>query len=142
MKYFVKQLTVFLENKPGELASFTHILRDKNVNIKSLILVESTEYGLVRAIVDNPQKAKAVLESAGLSVRFSDVLAVKIKDEVGSFDRIVTILSKNGINILYTYSFYSSNSGIFIFSVDNLQKGVDVLLEARENVLEAEYFYE
>jgi hypothetical protein len=142
MKYFVKQLTVFLENKPGELASFTHILSDKNVNIKSLILVESTEYGLVRAIVDNPQKAKAVLESAGLSVRFGDVLAVKIKDEVGSFDRIVTILSTNSINILYTYSFYSANSGIFIFSVDNLQKGVDVLLEAKENVLEAAYFYE
>ncbi|MDR1614037.1 MAG: amino acid-binding protein [Campylobacteraceae bacterium] len=142
MKYFVKQLTVFLENKPGELASFTHILSSKSVNIKSLILVESTEYGLVRAIVDNPQKAKAVLESAGLSVRFSDVLAVKIKDEIGSFDRIVTILSKNGINILYTYSFYSSNSGIFIFSIDDLQKGVDVLLAAKENVLEAAYFYE
>ncbi|MDR2081811.1 MAG: amino acid-binding protein [Campylobacteraceae bacterium] len=142
MKYFVKQLTVFLENKPGELASFTHILSGKNVNIKSLILVESTEYGLVRAIVDNPQKAKAVLESAGLSVRFSDVLAVKIKDEVGSFDRIVTILSKNDINILYTYSFYSANSGIFIFSIDNLQKGINTLLEANENVLEAAYFYE
>ncbi|MDR0579846.1 MAG: hypothetical protein LBG21_04515, partial [Campylobacteraceae bacterium] len=67
---------------------------------------------------------------------------VKIKDEVGSFDRIVTNLSKNSINILYTYSFYSANSGIFIFSVDNLQKGVDVLLEAKENVLEAAYFYE
>ncbi|MDR2654112.1 MAG: hypothetical protein LBB39_02280, partial [Mycoplasmataceae bacterium] len=119
-----------------------HILRDKSVNIKSLILVESTEYGLVRAIVNNPQKAKAVLESAGLSVRFSDVLAVKIKDEVGSFDRIVSTLSKNDINILYTYSFYSSNSGIFIFSIDNLQKGVDVLLEAKEDVLEAAYFYE
>jgi hypothetical protein len=96
----------------------------------------------VRAIVNNPQKAKAVLESAGLSVRFSDVLAVKIKDEVGSFDRIVSTLSKNDINILYTYSFYSSNSGIFIFSIDNLQKGVDVLLEAKEDVLEAAYFYE
>ncbi|MDR0408027.1 MAG: amino acid-binding protein [Campylobacteraceae bacterium] len=142
MKYFVKQLTVFLENKPGELASFTHILSSKNVNIKSLILVESTEYGLVRAIVDNPQKAKAVLESAGLSVRFGDVLAVKIKDEVGSFDRIVTILSENDINILYTYSFYSANSGIFIFSIDNLQKGINMLLEAKENVLEAAYFYE
>jgi len=141
MKYFVKQLTVFLENKPSELASFTHILRDKNVNIKSLILVESTDFGLVRSIVDNPQKAKAVLESAGLSVRFSDVLAVKIKDEIGSFDRIVSTLSKNNINILYTYSFYESDSGIFIFSVDELQKGIDVLLEAGENVLEAEYFY-
>ncbi|MDR3346752.1 MAG: amino acid-binding protein [Campylobacteraceae bacterium] len=141
MKYFVKQLTVFLENKPSELASFTHILRDKNINIKSLILVESTDFGLVRSIVDNPQKAKAVLESAGLSVRFSDVLAVKIKDEIGSFDRIVSTLSKNNINILYTYSFYESDSGIFIFSVDELQKGVDVLLEAGENVLEAEYFY-
>jgi hypothetical protein len=142
MKYLVQQLTVFLENKPGELASLTNILSSKNVNIKSVILVESTEFGLVRAIVDNPQKAKAVLESAGLSVRFSDVIAVKIKDEVGSFDRIVSNLSKNGLNILYMYSFYEADSGIFIFSVDNLQKGVDVLLAAKENVLEAEHFYE
>jgi hypothetical protein len=142
MKYLVQQLTVFLENKPGELASLTNILSGKNVNIKSVILVESTEFGLVRAIVDNPQKAKAVLESAGLSVRFSDVIAVKIKDEVGSFDRIVSNLSQNGLNILYMYSFYESDSGIFIFSVDNLQKGVDVLLAAKEKVLEAEHFYE
>lgn len=142
MKYFVQQLTVFLENKPGELASFTKILSDKNVNIKSVILVDSTEFGLVRAIVDNPQKAKAVLESAGLSVRFANVIAVKIKDEVGSFNRIVSTLSQNNVNILYTYSFYESDSGIFIFSVDELQKGIDALLKAGENVLEAEYFYE
>ncbi|MDR0467521.1 MAG: amino acid-binding protein [Campylobacteraceae bacterium] len=140
MKYFVQQLTVFLENKPGELASFTKILSDKNVNIKSVILVESTDFGLVRAIVDNPQKAKAVLESAGLSVRLANVIAVKIKDEVGSFNRIVSALSQNNINILYAYSFYESDSGIFIFSVDELQKGVDVLLKAGENILEAEYF--
>ncbi len=142
MKYFVQQLTVFLENKPGELASFTKILSDKNVNIKSVILVDSTEFGLVRAIVDNPQKAKAVLESAGLSVRFANVIAVKIKDEVGTFNRIVSTLSQNNVNILYTYSFYESDSGIFIFSVDELQKGIDALLKAGENVLEAEYFYE
>ena len=141
MKYFVKQLTVFLENKPGELASFTRILSDKKVNIKSLILVESTDFGLARAIVDNPQKAKAVLESAGLSARFNDVIAVKIKDEIGSFNRIVSILSDNSVNILYTYSFYESDSGIFIFSVDELKKGIEALLQAGEKVLEAEYFY-
>jgi len=141
MKYFIQQLTVFLENKPGELASFTKILSDKNVNIKSITLVESTDFGLVRAIVDNPQKAKAVLESAGLSVRLADVIAVKIKDEIGSFNRIVSILSQNSINILYTYSFYESDSGIFIFSVDKLQKSVDALLEAKEDILEAQYFY-
>jgi hypothetical protein len=142
MKYFIKQLTVFLENKPGELASFTRILSDKKVNIKSLILVESTDFGLARAIVDNPEKAKAVLESAGLSARFNDVIAVKIKDEIGSFNRIVSILSDNNVNILYTYSFYESDSGIFIFSVDELKKGIEALLQAGEQVLDAEYFYE
>jgi hypothetical protein len=142
MKYLVKQLSVFLENKPGELATMTHILRERKVNIRSLILVESADFGLVRAIVDNPEKAKAVLESEGISARYSDVIAVRIKDEIGSFDRIVNILSDQGINILYTYSFYEHTTGIFIFSVDELQKGINALLEAGEEVLTASYFFE
>jgi len=139
----IKQLSVFIENKTGELSDFTHELSKNNISIKSILLADSTDFGLVRTIVDNPQKAKAVLEDAGFSVRFTDVFGVKIDDVVGSFDKVVTTLSKNDINIQYTYSFYESEIGIFIFSVEKekFDKAVKSLLGAKLKVVSASHFY-
>ena len=117
MKHAVKQLSIFLENKPGELGFLTKTLSQGGVSIKSIILADSSDFGLARIIVDNPEKAKALLESHGLSVRFTDVFGVRINDVIGSFDRVVSLLSQKGVNILYCYSFYEDKSGIFIFSV-------------------------
>ena len=97
MKYDIKQLSVFLENKAGELSDFTHVLSTNGISIKSILLADSTDFGLVRTIVDNPEKAKAILEDAGFSVRFTDVFGVKIEDVVGSFDKAVSALSNEGI---------------------------------------------
>lgn len=143
MQYHIKQLTVFLENKAGELSDFTHALSKNGISIKSILLADSTDFGLVRTIVDNPEKAKAILEDEGFSVRFTDVFGVKIEDVVGSFDRVVTALAEANINILYTYSFYESSTGIFIFSVEK-ERFADALkaLEAKNiEVLQAKHFY-
>lgn len=143
MQYHIKQLTVFLENKAGELSDFTHALSKNGISIKSILLADSTDFGLVRTIVDNPEKAKAILEDEGFSVRFTDVFGVKIEDVVGSFDRVVTALAEANINILYTYSFYESNTGIFIFSVEK-ERFADALsaLQAKNiEVLQAKHFY-
>ncbi len=143
MKYTIKQLSVFLENKAGELSDFTHALSSNGVSIKSILLADSTDFGLVRTIVDNPEKAKATLEEAGFSVRFTDVFGVKIDDVVGSFDKVVGTLAKEGINILYTYSFYESNMGIFIFSVDkeHLEDAINALSAQGIEILHAKHFY-
>ncbi len=141
MKYKIQQLSVFLENRTGELADFTKVLSENGVSIKSIILADSSDFGLVRAIVDNPQKAKAVLEDAGFSVRFSEVFGVEIGDYVGSFDKVIETLAKEDINIYYTYSFYESQTGIFIFSVDNISKAVDSLQNAGVQIVEAKHFY-
>lgn len=143
MQYHIKQLTVFLENKAGELSDFTHALSKNGISIKSILLADSTDFGLVRTIVDNPEKAKAILEDEGFSVRFTDVFGVKIEDVVGSFDKVVTALAQANINILYTYSFYESSTGIFIFSVEK-ERFADALraLEAKNiEVLHAKHFY-
>lgn len=143
MKYNIKQLSVFLENKAGELSDFTHVLSTNGISIKSILLADSTDFGLVRTIVDNPEKAKAILEDAGFSVRFTDVFGVKIEDVVGSFDRVVGTLATEGINILYTYSFYESNTGIFIFSVDKerFNDAIKALKEKEIEILNAKHFY-
>ena len=143
MKYDIKQLSVFLENKAGELSDFTHVLSTNGISIKSILLADSTDFGLVRTIVDNPEKAKAILEDAGFSVRFTDVFGVKIEDEVGSFDKVVGTLAENNINILYTYSFYESNTGIFIFSVDKerFEDAIKALQTKGIEILHAKHFY-
>jgi hypothetical protein len=139
----IKQLSVFIENKTGELSDFTHVLSTNGISIKSILLADSTDFGLVRTIVDNPEKAKAILEDNGFSVRFTDVFGVKIDDVVGSFDKVVTALSKSNINIQYTYSFYESDIGIFIFSVEKekFNEAVKSLLDAKLEVVSASHFY-
>jgi len=143
MQYHIKQLTVFLENKAGELSDFTHALSKNGISIKSILLADSTDFGLVRTIVDNPEKAKAILEDEGFSVRFTDVFGVKIEDVVGSFDTVVGALAKKAINILYTYSFYESNTGIFIFSVEKerFDEAIAALQENGTEILHAKHFY-
>jgi len=143
MKYNIKQLSVFLENKAGELSDFTHALSTNGISIKSILLADSTDFGLVRTIVDNPEKAKAVLEEAGFSVRFTDVFGVKIQDVVGSFDKVAGTLAQKAINILYTYSFYESNTGIFIFSVEKerFDEAIVALQDNGTEILHAKHFY-
>jgi hypothetical protein len=143
MKCAIKQLSVFLENKAGELSEFTGILSKNHISIKSILLADSTDFGLIRTIVDNPEKAKTVLEDEGFSVRFTDVFGVKIEDVVGSFDQAVGALSRAGINILYTYSFYEASTGIFIFSVDKdrFDDAIAALQAQNIEIVQAKHFY-
>lgn len=139
----IKQLSVFIENKAGELSDFTKILSKNDISIKSILLADSTDFGLVRTIVDNPEKAKAILDDAGFSVRFTNVFGVKIEDVIGSFDKVVTALSKNSINIQYTYSYYEADTGIFIFSVekDKFDDAIKTLLNTGVEIVNASHFY-
>ncbi|MCK9546528.1 MAG: amino acid-binding protein [Sulfurospirillaceae bacterium] len=143
MKYAIKQLSVFLENKPKELNFLTKILSEGGVSIKSILLVDSSDFGLARTIVNDPQKAKTILANEGLSVQFTNVFGVKIDDVVGSFNSVVSILSDQNINILYCYSFYESQSGIFIFSVlaNEFELATKTLIENGVEIVEPSYFY-
>ncbi|NLM99924.1 MAG: amino acid-binding protein [Campylobacteraceae bacterium] len=143
MKYAIKQLSVFLENKPKELNFLTKILSEGGVSIKSILLVDSSDFGLARTIVNDPQKAKSILANEGLSVQITNVFGVKIDDVVGSFNSVVSILSDQNINILYCYSFYESQSGIFIFSVlaNEFELATKTLIEHGVEIVEPSYFY-
>ncbi len=134
----IKQITIFIEDKMGELTDITSILSKNNISIKSINLTDASDFGLLRIIVDDTKKATEVLEKEGFSLTVTNVLAIKIKNRVGSFNEVVTALSKNEINIEYIYTVDSDNYGIFIFKVSpkDFDKALKVLKENSIEILE------
>ena len=127
----MKQLSVFLENKPGELTAMSDILRDSDISIDSVVIAETSKFGVVRIITSEFDKAADALKKAGFSARTVDVVAVKIANKKGTFAKIVEALSVAGISINYCYSYYAdANEGIFVFSLDDNEKGEEILQKA------------
>lgn len=100
---FAKQLTVFIENRTGRLSEVLNVLKENNVNILSLSLADTTEYGLLRLIVDNAPLGKEKLSKNGFSSLLSDVSIIKIPHKSGSLQALLKIIDNNGINIEYMY---------------------------------------
>ena len=100
---FAKQLTVFIENRTGRLSEVLNVLKENNVNILSLSLADTTEYGLLRLIVDNAPLGKEKLLEYGFSSLLSDVSIIKIPHKSGSLQALLKVIDKNGINIEYMY---------------------------------------
>ncbi len=98
-----KQLSVFIENRQGRLGEVLKVLKDNKVNILSLSLADTTEYGLLRLLVDNPELCKEKLSLSGFATMLTDVLVVKISHKSGSLQSLLEILANNGINVEYMY---------------------------------------
>lgn len=101
----VKQISVFLENKPGRLVELTDILSANQIDMRALSLADTKDFGILRIIVDDPDKTAQVLREAECVFSVAPVLAVAIPDEPGSLSRILHILAENEINLEYTYAF-------------------------------------
>ena len=106
---FVKQLSVFIENREGRLGQVTDVLKTQNINILSLSMADTTEYGMLRMVVSNPEVAKKALREEGFSAMLTDVLAVKLEDKVGELHKMTHILCSQGLNIEYMYALASAN---------------------------------
>lgn len=100
---FAKQLTVFIENRTGRLCEVLNVLKNNNVNIISLSLADTTEFGLLRLIVDNPQLGKEKLTENGFSSLLSDISIIKIPHKAGSLQELLQAIDKAGVNIEYMY---------------------------------------
>ena len=98
-----KQLSVFIENRQGRLGEVLHVLKENNVNILSLSLADTTEYGLLRLIVNHPELCKEKLSENGFSTLLTDVLIVKISHKSGSLQALMEILASNNIRVEYMY---------------------------------------
>ncbi len=128
-RYAIKQLSIFLENRKGRLLEVTEVLFKAAVNTRALSLAESAEFGILRLVVNNPEKAKNLLASSGFTVKQQDVFAVEVDDKPGSFYQVVKLLAGADINIDYTYAFVgNSDRAILIFKVPEAK--FDAALEA------------
>lgn len=127
----LEQLSIFIENKPGQLLSITSKLEENNISIISIMLSDSSEFGILRVLTKDYQKAKDILLNSGFSAKLTSVIGVKLKNDIGSFNKVVHVLSQSNINILYTYTVNEKNEGIFIFKVEerNLEKACGLLLD-------------
>lgn len=99
-----KQLSVFLENKEGRLGEVLRVLKDNAINIQSLSLADTAEYGLLRLIVDKPEEGKEKLFNAGFSAMLADVLIVKVEHQPGGLQNLLELISNKGINVEYMYA--------------------------------------
>ncbi len=143
-KYGVKQISVFLENRKGRLLEVTEALTEANINIRALAMAESAEFGILRLVVDNPEKAKNALSKSGFTVNEQDVFAVEVEDRPGSFHEVVKVLAGEDINIDYTYAFVGdSKRAVLIFRVadDVLERALKALDEKGIKLVEPIFFY-
>lgn len=127
-----KQLSVFLENKPGQLASFVHMLADHNIDLQAMSLAEAQEYGLLRIVVDKPEETLALLKEQNWPCATTEVLSVLVPDKPGSLTKILTVLADNNINVAYSYAFLTRVQGhaCVILRVDDNAHAMQLLTAA------------
>ncbi|HBD96081.1 MAG: amino acid-binding protein [Spirochaetes bacterium GWF1_31_7] len=124
----ITQISVFLGNKKGRLATVTKVLAEQNINIRSLCIAETENYGIVRMLVDSTDKAIAILKNNDFVCDKTDILAVEVPDVPGGLNSILEIFDTNNINIEYAYAFVEKkhSNAIMIFKIDELDKAINI----------------
>lgn len=125
---FAKQLTVFIENRTGRLSEVLNVLRINNVNILSLSLADTTEFGLLRLIVDNAELGKEKLTENGFSSLLSNVSIIQIPHKVGSLQELLKVIDDNGINIEYMYGLSIESDEAYVVLKASDSEKVDEIL--------------
>ncbi len=138
-----EQISVFIENKSGRLAEIARILGDGGINIRALSLADTSDFGILRLIVNDREKAKAVLKDNGFTVSKTEVVAVEVPDKPGGLYQILKKLESEAINVEYMYAFVErcGENAVIIFRFDETDKAIKSLLEGGFNVLEGERLY-
>jgi hypothetical protein len=139
----VEQISIFLENKAGRLAEVSRILAEAEINIRALSLADTSDFGILRLIVNQTAKAKEVLKEHGFTVGKTDVVAVEVADRPGGLHNILDILYKSNVNVEYMYAFVqqSGSNAVIIFRFDNLDEAVRLLQEKGIKVIKGEDLY-
>ena len=128
----VNQISVFMENTPGQLLEFTKLLEQHNIDLRALSLAEAEDFGILRVIVDDSYKTVRMLKGEGYVCSVTQVLAVEIPDQPGALVKILTVLGDSGVNLEYMYAFLGrkKDSAFMIFRVPDNDYAVKVLREA------------
>ena len=139
----VKQISVFLENKIGRLAEITELLGQSSINIRALAIADTTEFGILRLIVDNPQKAQDVLETRGFAAKQTGVIVVKVSDKPGGLADILKTLKKSDLNVEYLYAFVkqSGEDALVVFRIENIEEALRGFQRSGVQILDPEDIY-
>jgi hypothetical protein len=138
----IKQLSVFLENKTGRLNEVTQILGNAGINMSAFSVADTSEFGILRMIVSDPEKALSILKEAEFSVRLTDVICLNSPNEAGALARALNILSGESVFIEYLYAYsMDDKSANIVLKPDNIQKCIDVLQAHQMELVKASDMY-
>ena len=140
----VEQISIFIENKSGRLAEVARILGEAGVNIRALSLADTSDFGILRLIVNDREKAKQILKENGFTVSKTEVVAIEVPDRPGGLSEILDTLDGASINVEYMYAFVErcGENAVIIFRFDETEKAISTLTEKGFNVLEGERLYQ
>jgi hypothetical protein len=138
-----EQISIFLENKAGRLSEVTRIFEEGRINIRALSLADTSDFGILRLIVNDNEKAKRLLKENGFTVRSTEVVAVEVQDKPGGLHQILTALSTAGVNVEYMYAFVrqSGQNAVLIFRFDNTAAATEVLRREGVQVIDGQDLY-
>ncbi|MFQ3620589.1 MAG: ACT domain-containing protein [Spirochaetales bacterium] len=127
----IQQISIFLENVAGRLAEVTKLLAKQGINIRAMTIADTADFGILRIIVDNPEKALKALREGGFTAKTTEVLAVEVEDRPGGLARVMEIFQQNKVNIEYLYVSLEKNrdKAVVIFKVEDLKHGQKIVEE-------------
>ncbi len=143
----IRQMSVFLENRPGAMAEVLAVLKDHKVNMRALALADTSDFGILRLVVNEPDKIGTILRNAGFTVKITQVLALTVEDDPGSLYEKLTKFSDAGVNVEYMYAFAAAGDSFarVVLKVDNLELATKIAngqeLSAESGVEEEPSFY-
>jgi hypothetical protein len=125
----IKQISVFLENNAGRLGEVTHVLANAGINMRAISIADTADFGILRIIVDNTEKAIKTLTDAGFTTRLTDVAAVEIEDKPGSLAHVMELFQKSKVNIEYLYASLEGKAGkaAVVFKLSDHDKGLQIV---------------
>ena len=136
----VEQISIFIENKSGRLAEVCGILGTAGVNIRALSLADTSDFGILRLIVNDTEKALQVLREHHFTVSKTEVIGVEVPDTPGGLSSILQILDRNNVNVEYMYAFVERSGGnaVIIFRFDNVDEAISALTKNGVKILKGE----
>lgn len=137
----IKQLSVFIENKPGRLSEVTGALAEANINIHALSIADTTDFGILRLIVSNPENAREILKKAGFTVKATDVAAVALTHEPGSLSAVLKEMEKANVSLEYMYAFTSRSKeydAIVVFCLSDQEAAIERIKKCDIKFVDAE----
>ncbi|MFP4170110.1 MAG: ACT domain-containing protein [Methanomassiliicoccales archaeon] len=138
--HMIKQISVFSENRPGRLAKMSRALQEEDINMLAFSIAEADGFGVIRALVDQPDRAYRKLTDLGFTVSTTEVIAVEMRDEPGGLGEVASILEEADINIEYSYAYSGKRAAVLILRVDRVEEAIRRLLNRGAHLLEESDF--